>query len=165
MNRKKLIVKTVNNAAYFFWDPGTNLSTAERPPVDRSYSPVWLIFEKKTQRKFKKYPFHHLCYTYLWNVCQVLKAQESGKVVICAEIQTCTTFLHQTLPVNNQVLPVLRHMWLCSCPVTVMLPGLPHIPGCRKAILHRLTLTSWHSPRIHWGNTICYIFIEGFASS
>lgn len=32
---KTLIVNTVNNAANLFWDQGTNLSTAERPPVEK----------------------------------------------------------------------------------------------------------------------------------
>lgn len=47
----------------------------------------------------------------------VEKPQESGKVVISDRIQICATCLHQTLPVNSQVLPVLRHMWLYCCPL------------------------------------------------
>lgn len=79
----------------------------------------------------QRYPFHHLYDMYLWNVCLLLKTQESGKVVIGDQIQTNATFLHQTLPVNSQVFPALRYMWLYCCPLTVVapvvLPGLaPH---------------------------------------
>lgn len=96
------------------------------------------------------YLFNHLCYTYLWNVCLLLKTQESGKVVISDQIQTYTAFLHQTLPVNSQVFPVLRHMWLYWCPLTVSCCQVSlHIPGCKKAILHWLTLTSWHKVHLY----------------
>lgn len=47
-------------------------------------------------------------------------SQESGKVVIRDQIQTYTAFLHQTLPVNSQVFPVRRQMWLYCCPLTVV---------------------------------------------
>ena len=58
--------------------------------------------------------------TYIRNVyCLLLKTQESGKVVISDQIQTYTTFLHHTLPVNSQVFPVWRQMWLYCCPLTV----------------------------------------------
>lgn len=136
-------MNTVNNAANHLWGHLLTNST------------VWLMFKKKTWlRGNEKYLFHNLCYTYLWNVCLLLKTQESGKVVISDRIQIYTACLHQTLPVNSQVFPVLRHMWLYCCPwcwqllsVSCCQVSLQH-PRCKKAILHRLTLTSWHT--VHW---------------
>lgn len=146
-------MNTVNNATNLSWDQRTNLATAERPPVDNFCTTVWLIFGKKTLfRGNAKIPFpSSVCYTYLWNVCLLLK--KSGKVVISVRIQTYAAFLHQTLPVNSQVFPVLRHMWLYCCPPTVVAPcGVARSRSTslhvKKAILHWLTLMSWHT--VHW---------------
>lgn len=52
------------------------------------------------------------------SVRQLLKTQESGKVVIADRIQAYPEFLYQTFPVNSQVLPVLRRTRLYCCPLT-----------------------------------------------
>lgn len=113
-------MNTVNNAANLSRDRGTNLAAAERPPVDIFCGMTDIFKEDIAQRKCGDTLFHHLRYTYLWNVGLLLKTQESGKVVNGDQILTYTAFLHQTLPVNSQVFPVLRHMWLYCCPLTVV---------------------------------------------
>lgn len=113
-------MNTVNNAANLSRDRGTNLAAAERPPVDIFCGMTDIFKEDIAQRKCGDTLFHHLRYTYLWNVGLLLKTQESGKVVNGDQILTYTAFLHQTLPVNSQVFPVLRHMWLDCCPLTVV---------------------------------------------
>lgn len=145
-------MNTVNNAANLSWDQWTNLATAERPPVVNFYSTVWLIFGKKTWlRGNGKIPFPSSV-LHLSVECLPVIKKKSGKVVISIRIQTYIAFLHQTLPVNSQVFPVFRHMWLYRCPLTVVAPcGVARSRSTSldimKAILHWLTLTSWHTVR------------------
>lgn len=150
-------MNTVNNASNLFWDQATNLATAERPPVDGFCATRWLIFERHL--------LHHPRRTYLRNVCLLLKTQESGKVVSSDRIQPSTAFLYQKLPVNSRVFPVLRHMWKFCCPQTVvasvLLPGLALYPWMWEL----QSSTGTQSTDTLEGNTICYIFITGFASS
>lgn len=78
----------------------------------------------------QRYLFHSRALHLSMECLPVIK--KSGKVVISDRIQTNAAFLHQTLPVNSQIFPVLRHMWLYCCPLTVvahvMLPGLALYP-------------------------------------
>ena len=159
-------MNTVNNAANLSWDQGTNLTTAERPPVDIFCGMTDIFKEDFAQRKCEDTSFHHLRYTYLWNAGLLLKTQESGKVVNGDQILTYTAFLHQTLPVNSQVFPVLKHMWLYCCPLTVV--SRSQRWKKKKKRQSSTSLRSRHGTRSTdtlWGNTICYIFIAGFASS
>lgn len=76
------------------------------------------IFVKKMWlRGNERCLFRHLCYAYPWNVCLLLKKpKDQEKPSAATGIHIYTAFLHQTLPVNSQVLPVLAHVQLYCRP-------------------------------------------------
>lgn len=74
----------------------------------------------------QRHLFHHLCY--LWNVCLVLKTQESGKVVSGRPKSDV-----QRIPPSDTS---------CKQPDRRVARS-PH-PWMQEAILRWLTLTSWH---------------------
>lgn len=109
--------------------------------------------------------FRHLCYAYLWNVCLLLKKppKGSGKAVsgdwnpyiyrIPSSNTSCKQSSASCVSTRATLLLPLERVAAC-----VVLPGLAPNPRHKKSFLHWLTLTAHRY-------TICYIFVEGFASS
>lgn len=148
------------------WDQGTNSATAERAPVDNSCSTVLLIFQKKMGLRGKvpsSVPHISLeCLSVIKNP-EIRKSRHQWPNADIYCIPPSNTSCKQGAScVETHVAVLLRSD--CCCPCHVARSHYTSLDvKCNPPLAYTHIMAQ--STDTFWGNTICYIFITGFASS